>query len=176
MNTLSTARKTEHTVDELSPSIVRDNSKCINCRRCIAACNNVQQDRRHRGHPPRLFHLHRLRVRPFARRFALHQLRPVHHRLPGRRAARKEQHQRRLERAQRPGEGRHRAAGARRPRVAGRGIRDADGHRRHRQAGCGAAPSRLRQGVRHRLRRRPDDFRGGHRAARTVSTAAGRCR
>ena len=25
--------KNEHTVDELSPSIVRDNSKCINCRR-----------------------------------------------------------------------------------------------------------------------------------------------
>ena len=35
--------KNEHTVDELSPSIVRDNSKCINCRRCIAACNNMQK-------------------------------------------------------------------------------------------------------------------------------------
>ena len=34
--------KVEHTVDALSPSIVRDNSKCINCRRCIAACNGVQ--------------------------------------------------------------------------------------------------------------------------------------
>jgi len=30
-------------VDELSPSIVRDNSKCIHCRRCIAACNSIQK-------------------------------------------------------------------------------------------------------------------------------------
>ena len=36
-------KKNEHEIDELSPSIVRDNSKCINCRRCIAACNNVQK-------------------------------------------------------------------------------------------------------------------------------------
>lgn len=28
--------------DAVSPSIVRDNSKCINCRRCIATCNKVQ--------------------------------------------------------------------------------------------------------------------------------------
>ena len=35
--------KTEHEIDELSPSIVRDNSKCILCRRCVAACNNVQK-------------------------------------------------------------------------------------------------------------------------------------
>ena len=34
--------KTEHQIDDLSPSIVRDNSKCILCRRCVAACNNVQ--------------------------------------------------------------------------------------------------------------------------------------
>ena len=30
-------------VDDVSPSIVRDNSKCIHCRRCIAACQNVQK-------------------------------------------------------------------------------------------------------------------------------------
>lgn len=30
------------TIDELSPSIVRDNNKCILCRRCVAACCNVQ--------------------------------------------------------------------------------------------------------------------------------------
>ena len=33
----------ETTLDELSPSIVRDNSKCISCRRCIATCNKVQK-------------------------------------------------------------------------------------------------------------------------------------
>ena len=30
------------TIDELSPSIVRDNNKCILCRRCVAACGEVQ--------------------------------------------------------------------------------------------------------------------------------------
>ncbi len=30
-------------IDDVSPSIVRDNSKCINCRRCIAACTNIQE-------------------------------------------------------------------------------------------------------------------------------------
>jgi len=30
-------------VDTLSPSIVRDNNKCILCRRCVAACANIQK-------------------------------------------------------------------------------------------------------------------------------------
>ena len=30
-------------VDEASPSIVRDNNKCIVCRRCVAACDKVQK-------------------------------------------------------------------------------------------------------------------------------------
>ncbi len=34
--------KTPTTIDEVSPSIVRDNSKCIKCRRCVAACNKIQ--------------------------------------------------------------------------------------------------------------------------------------
>ncbi|NLN56187.1 MAG: 2Fe-2S iron-sulfur cluster binding domain-containing protein [Clostridiales bacterium] len=34
--------KTESEIDDISPSIVRDNSKCILCRRCIAVCNDVQ--------------------------------------------------------------------------------------------------------------------------------------
>ena len=29
-------------IDNLSPYIVRDNNKCINCMRCVAACKNVQ--------------------------------------------------------------------------------------------------------------------------------------
>ncbi len=32
----------EKTIDELSPSVVRDNNKCILCRRCIAACEKTQ--------------------------------------------------------------------------------------------------------------------------------------
>ena len=30
------------TIDELSPSVVRDNNKCILCRRCVAACAKTQ--------------------------------------------------------------------------------------------------------------------------------------
>ncbi len=32
----------EHKIDDLSPSIVRDNTKCVLCRRCVAACQNLQ--------------------------------------------------------------------------------------------------------------------------------------
>ena len=32
----------EYDIDELSPSIGRNNNKCILCRRCVAACNNTQ--------------------------------------------------------------------------------------------------------------------------------------
>ena len=35
--------RSQATIDELSPSIVRDNTKCISCRRCVAACNKVQK-------------------------------------------------------------------------------------------------------------------------------------
>lgn len=35
--------RTKHKIDDLSPSIVRDFNKCILCRRCIAACKNVQE-------------------------------------------------------------------------------------------------------------------------------------
>ena len=34
--------KTPTEVDELSPSIVRNNAKCILCRRCVAACDTIQ--------------------------------------------------------------------------------------------------------------------------------------
>ena len=32
----------QYDIDDLSPSIVRDNNKCILCRRCVAACNKTQ--------------------------------------------------------------------------------------------------------------------------------------
>lgn len=35
--------RTEHKIDEISPSIVRDFNKCILCRRCVAACKNIQK-------------------------------------------------------------------------------------------------------------------------------------
>ena len=33
----------EYAVDDVSPSIVRDNNKCILCRRCVAVCQKVQK-------------------------------------------------------------------------------------------------------------------------------------
>ena len=36
-------QKVEQTIDEISPSIVRDNSKCIMCKRCVATCKNIQK-------------------------------------------------------------------------------------------------------------------------------------
>ena len=32
----------EHAIDALSPSIVRDNNKCVLCRRCVSVCKEVQ--------------------------------------------------------------------------------------------------------------------------------------
>ncbi len=32
----------QQTIDDFSPSIVRDNNKCILCRRCVSVCKNVQ--------------------------------------------------------------------------------------------------------------------------------------
>ncbi len=34
--------RTEYTIDDLSPSIVRDNNKCVLCRRCVSVCAHVQ--------------------------------------------------------------------------------------------------------------------------------------
>ncbi len=33
----------EYAIDDASPSIVRDNNKCILCRRCVAVCSKVQK-------------------------------------------------------------------------------------------------------------------------------------
>lgn len=34
--------RNEYEIDDLSPSIVRDNNKCVLCRRCVSACKDVQ--------------------------------------------------------------------------------------------------------------------------------------
>ncbi len=34
--------RNEYTIDDLSPSIVRDNNKCVLCRRCVSVCKEVQ--------------------------------------------------------------------------------------------------------------------------------------
>ena len=37
------AEKEEKPLDTSSPAIIRDNNKCILCRRCVAACTNLQE-------------------------------------------------------------------------------------------------------------------------------------
>lgn len=34
--------RNEYKIDDLSPSIVRDNNKCVLCRRCVSVCKDVQ--------------------------------------------------------------------------------------------------------------------------------------
>ena len=34
--------RNEYPIDDLSPSIVRDNNKCVLCRRCVNMCKNIQ--------------------------------------------------------------------------------------------------------------------------------------
>ncbi len=34
--------RNEYDIDEISPSIVRDNNKCVLCRRCVSACKTIQ--------------------------------------------------------------------------------------------------------------------------------------
>jgi NADP-reducing hydrogenase subunit HndD len=33
----------QHAIDDLSPSIVRDPNKCVLCRRCVNMCKNIQK-------------------------------------------------------------------------------------------------------------------------------------
>lgn len=35
-------KRTEHPIDDMSPAVVRDNDKCIVCRRCVATCYKTQ--------------------------------------------------------------------------------------------------------------------------------------
>jgi NADP-reducing hydrogenase subunit HndD len=35
--------RNEYDVDDASPSVVRDNNKCVLCRRCVGVCNQVQK-------------------------------------------------------------------------------------------------------------------------------------
>ena len=34
--------RNQYEVDDLSPSIIRDNNKCVLCRRCVSVCKNIQ--------------------------------------------------------------------------------------------------------------------------------------
>jgi iron-only hydrogenase group A len=37
-----TGATSKHSIDDSTPALVRDNSKCIKCRRCVTVCNEIQ--------------------------------------------------------------------------------------------------------------------------------------
>ena len=96
-------------------------------------------------------------------RIGLHPVRAVHQRLPHRGLPGEAQRRRRVGRHRRSGNARRRADGPLDPRGHRRGLRPAGRHALHRQDGHRPAAAGLRRRLRHRLRRRPDDHRGGPR-------------
>ena len=46
---------TTHTVDDHSPSLIRDFNKCILCRRCVSTCNRIQGVSTLRFLPPMIY-------------------------------------------------------------------------------------------------------------------------
>ena len=76
----------EYEIDDASPCVVRNNNKCVLCRRCVAACHAQQNVRRHRPGGPRLQDADRVSLGPEAGADRLRWLRPVHRGLPRRRA------------------------------------------------------------------------------------------
>ena len=129
-------------LDNFSPSIVRDPNKCILCRRCVAVCRNVQKI----GAIGAVNRGFKTVIAPAFGKTMLEtdcvfcgqciNACPVG-------AARARRHRQGLGCALRPGEVRRRAARSGRPRGAGRGIRPAHRHPRHRKDDAGAAPSGL---------------------------------
>ena len=81
--------RNEYEVDSSSDSIVRNNNKCILCRRCVGACANRPRDAWFQD-------LHRKPLQLEAGSDGLHQLRTVHHRLPRGRSDREGRYRGRL--------------------------------------------------------------------------------
>lgn len=100
----------------------------------------------------------------------LHPLRPVQPRLPDGRARREGRHGEGPRRAAGPEEARHRAGRAVGARLPGRCLRHGAGRHRHGTDGHGPASPRLRQSLRHELRRGSHDHGGRHRVPRPPAT------
>ena len=134
---------TETQIDDKSPAIVRNNAKCVLCRRCVAVCHKVQNVGV---------------IGPIKRGFNTQiacawgdsladtacincgQCIAV---CPTGALTEQRRYRQGLRRARRSDQARGRAAGSGRARRAGRGIRHSHGHLRHRQDGLRAAPPRL---------------------------------
>ena len=75
--------KSKDIIDSSSPSIVRDSSKCILCRRCVTVCKRYSGRWSDESAPSRFFYLHRPIRRRTSGRIGLCQLRAVCIGLPG---------------------------------------------------------------------------------------------
>ena len=85
---------THYELDESAVHMVRDNNKCILCRRCSAVCEKVQSVGVIKEQQ-RICHVYRLSVRDGTGRYKLRRLRTVYRGMSDGRALRKEQYRRR---------------------------------------------------------------------------------
>ena len=106
----------------------------------------------------RIDDLPRFRERP--ERIGMYLLRSMCGGLPGGCAYRSRSHQSPAERSGKPGQNCDRTDGSRRAGCFGGRVRYSGRQVRDRENGIGLAGTGLRQGVRHRFRRRPDDHGG----------------
>ena len=160
-------------IDDSTPALIRDNGKCIKCRRCVsvyprsrtsAPCSRKTAASKPSSAPPS--------IRP--QRGGLRPVRPVRGDLPRRAITETRPDRRGLDRPGDPRQTHHRADGPGDPRRPGRVFRLSAGHARDGQDGRGAAAAGFPGRVRHQFRRRSDDHRRGHRVALAASQGAGR--
>ena len=123
-----------------TPGLVRDNGKCIKCRRCVSVCAETQHVGALFPQEPRLRDGHRPGLQPRPEHGGLRAVRPVRGRLPGRRDHREGPDRRGLEGARQARQARRRADRAGDSRGAGRVLRLSARHAGDRQDGrrpCG---------------------------------------
>ena len=131
-----------YAIDDSAPHMVRDDNKCILCRRCVAACK-ANQAVGVIGANERGFSTHIGCAFEAPLGDSLRFLRPVHHRVSHRRADGKRRHRQGVGRAARPVQACCGAARAQRARHLGRMLRHAHRHQRGGQNGRRAAPPGL---------------------------------
>ena len=160
------ARTEARPIDDSSPAIIRDMTRCVRCQRCVAVCRyypagRCADDVGDRRRPPG-----RAEGRRQPGLLGLRLLRPVRAGLPDRRARRTRRDREGARLHLRSGHHHRRPVRAGRPRRLRRGVRHAGRHQcagpRHRRL----PQDRRRHRARHQLRRRRRHHGGRHRASR----------
>ena len=157
--------KTRKRIDASTPALLRDNGKCIKCRRCVSVCARCRTSARCSRRTAA--------SRPSSARPSTSDLDDVACVQCGQCAAicpvgaitEKDQIEEVWTALDDPRQARRRADRAGHPRRAGRVLRLSARHAGDRQDGRGPAAAGIPRRVRHELRRRPDDPRRRHRTA-----------